>query len=258
MGLRNFLSKTGGWVKDRRLSRIESYQPQLNNDGLLENNSCSAVPIEERPRSDSKQTNEVVVKTVNQTDKSHSLEKLHGAFDKLIEQLHGIGEHLNNQAAQQENLVARMDKLPELLENFPAIVRNQEQLTEQLLEQLKATSVKDHQFIDAVEKLPSETVKQTDVLVNINHQLAAAADTDVQMTESFNKFDETMDKLDKSTVNQTDGIMQMSKTFATSDRYLKYLMSKQNKRFMWAFTITVIVCTLTILILTGVIIYLTQ
>jgi hypothetical protein len=110
--------------------------------------------------------------------------------------------------------------------------------------------------METVEKIPTETAKQTDALVDIDHQLAAAADTDVQMAESFNKFNETLDKLNESTIGQTDGIMQMSKTFATSDRYLKYIMSRQRKSFMWVFMIAVGVCVLAILILAGIIIYL--
>jgi len=145
-----------------------------------------------------------------------------------------------------------------LLESFPAVAENQRQVIEQLLEQLKASAAKSQQFVDAVGKIPTETAKQTDALVDIDHQLAAAADTDVQMAESFNKFNETLDKLNQSTLGQTDGIMQMSKTFATSDRYLKYIISRQNKRFLWIFVTAISVCALAILILTGIIIYIRQ
>jgi len=145
-----------------------------------------------------------------------------------------------------------------LLEGFPELLENQKQVTGQLLEQLKAAAIKNEQFIDAVEKIPTETAKQTDALVDIDHQLAAAADTDVQMAESFNKFNETLDKLNQSTLGQTDSIMQMSKTFSTSDRYLKYIISKQNRRFMWIFVTAIGVCVLAILVLTGIIIYLRQ
>jgi len=107
-----------------------------------------------------------------------------------------------------------------------------------------------------VERIPSETAKQTDALVNIDHQLAAAADTDVQMAESFNKFNQTLEELNRTAAGQTDGILQMSKTFATSDRYLKYIISKQNRRFMWVFVSAISVCVAVIVILTGVIIYL--
>jgi hypothetical protein len=135
-------------------------------------------------------------------------------------------------------------------------VENQKRLTEQLLEQLKATSMMEQGFVETVEKIPTETAKQTDALTNIDQQLAAAADVDVQMTESLNKFNETLNKLNQSTIGQTDGIMQMSKTFAASDRYLKYIISSQRKSFMWVFMIAVGVCTAAILILVGIIIYL--
>ena len=78
------------------------------------------------------------------------------------------------------------------------------------------------------------------------------------MAVSLNKFNQTLDKLNQSTVGQTDSIMQMSRTFATSDRYLKYIMSRQRKSFMWVFMIAVSVCLAAILILTGIIIYLRQ
>jgi len=150
----------------------------------------------------------------------------------------------------------RLDKLPDWLETFPSVVDGQKQITEQLLEQVKGAAAKQERFIDAVEKMPTETAKQTDALVGIDHQLAAAADTDVQMTESFNKFNQTLEKLNQTTEGQTDGILQMSRTFATSDRYLKYIISKQNKRFMWVFVAAVSVCVFVILVLTGIVIYL--
>jgi hypothetical protein len=78
------------------------------------------------------------------------------------------------------------------------------------------------------------------------------------MVENFNKFNETLDKLNQSSVSQRDSILQMSRTFAASDRYLKYILSRQRKSFMWVFTIAMGVCVLAILILAGVIIYLRQ
>jgi hypothetical protein len=112
--------------------------------------------------------------------------------------------------------------------------------------------------VDTVERIPDEIARQSDALVDIDHQLAAAADADVQMAESFNKFNETLGKLNESTVGQTDGIAQMTRTFATSDRYLKYIISKQNRRFVWVFVAAVGVCVAVILIFAGIIIYLTQ
>ncbi len=253
MAIKDLLSRTNSWLRNHKLSRAPDYQPQIDNDGLISPDAeLSGQPGE----SQSDQTNQVMVKTVQSTDKSHSLEKIQVGFDKLVEQLQGINEHLNRQVGQYENLMSQMEKMPALLESFPGVVENQKQSTAQLIEQLKTAAVRNQQFVEAVEKIPTETAKQTDALVNINHQLAAAADTDVQMTESFNKFTETLGKLDQNTVGQTDSIMQMSKTFAASDRYLKYIVSRQRKSFMWIFMVAVGVCLLAILVLAGIIIYL--
>ena len=255
MGLKDIWSRTNSWLRAHKLPRAADYQPDVDDEGLISSDTDSAEPAVDDRDTESSQ---VVVKTVQPTDKTQSLEKLQAGFDRLIVQLQDINEHLNRQIGQHEDLMGRMDKLPELLESFPAVVENQKQLTEQLFEQLKASVIKDQQFVDAVEKIPTETAKQTDALTSIDHQLVAAADADAQMAESFNKFNETLDKLNQSNIGQTDSIMQMSKTFATSDRYLKYIISRQNKRFMRIFVVAISVCVLAILLLTGIIIYLRQ
>ena len=239
-------------LKSHKIPIHSNYRHHIDDQGLISQDA----KFEEPSSNDAGET--VIVETIQPTSKPQSLEKLQEGFNKLIEQLRDINEHLNIQSNQNKELVDRMEKLPNLIESFPNVVENQKQLTEQLFEQLKSASIKNQQFVDAVEKIPSETSKQTDALVEIDHQLAAAAEADVQMGESFNKFNETLDKLNQSTANQTDSIMQMSKTFATSDRYLKYLMSRQNKRFMWMSITAIGLCVLVALTLAGIIIYLKQ
>jgi DNA repair exonuclease SbcCD ATPase subunit len=253
MTLKDLWSKASSWLEAHKPFRPADYQPEIDDEGLIRQGVESTEPAAEDRTSEG---NQVLVKTVQPMDKTQSLEKLQAGFDKLVEQLEGINNHLNRQAAHNEDLMKRIEQLPKLLESFPAVVENQRQLTEQLLEQLKATATMEQEFIGTIEKIPTETAKQTDALTDINHQLAAAADADVQMTESLNKFNETLDKLNQSTTGQTEGIMQMSKTFAASDRYLKYIVSKQRKSFMWVFMIALGVCVAAILILAGIIIYL--
>jgi len=47
----------------------------------------------------------------------------------------------------------------------------------------------------------------------------------------------------------------MSQTFEASDRYLKYLIAKQSKRFMWVFFTAVGVCVFAILALITIIVF---
>lgn len=253
MTLNDILSKAGRWLKNHKPSGRAGYHQEIDEEGLINQAVESTEPAAEEKSAES---NQVLVKTVQPMDKTQSLEKLHESFDKLVEQLEGINSHLSRQSAHNEELMRRIEQLPNLLESFPAVVENQKKTTEQLLEQLKATAVTEQGFVETIEKIPTETAKQTDALADISNQLAAAADVDVQMTESVNKFTETLDKLNQSTIGQTDGIMQMSKTFAASDRYLKYIVSRQRKSFIWVLMISMGVCLVVILILTGIILYL--
>lgn len=254
MGWKDFWSRATTWLTEHRPGREhKDYQPQIDSEGLMSHTSESDRPGNGDGHTDS---NHIVVKAAPAKGRNESLERIQVSFDQLVGQLHAINDHLGKQLAQHQELMARIDQLPKLLESWPAVVQNQNQLTEQLFEQLKANITKDEQLLQAVGKIPTETAKQTDAMVEINHQLAAAADTDVQMTESFNKFNETLDKLNQTTVGHKDSIMQMSKTFATSDRYLKYVMTRQNRRFWWMFITAVGVCLFVILVFTGIIIYL--
>jgi len=253
MAIKNIWTRTSRWLRSYNLAKISDDRPQIDDEGLITEDADSEEMLVD---DQSAQSDKVVVKTVQPMSKPESLERLQVSFDNLIDKLQGINEHLNRQITQNEELMSWIEHLPQLLEGFPAVLENQKQLTEQLLEQLKAAAAKNQQFIDAVERIPTETAKQTDALVDIDHQLAAAADTDVQMAESFNKFNQILDKLNQSTLAHTDGILQMSKTFATSDRYLKYIVSRQNKRFIWIFIAAISVCAAVVLVLTGIIIYL--
>lgn len=258
MALKEFWSQTGRWMrKNNPLATVAAVrQPEIGDDGLIRGSAGHPEhAVDGAPRAEAPDS-EITVRAIPPVHKHESLEKLQQGFDKLVEQLQGINEHLSRQASQHEDLMGRLEQMPQLLESFPSVVESQKHTTEQLLEHLKNASLKNEQFIDAVEKIPTETAKQTDALVKIDHQLSAAADVDVQRTESFNNFNDSLDKLNQSTLSQTDGILQMSKTFAASDRYLKYIISRQNKRFMWIFVAAISVCVTAILILTGVVIYL--
>ena len=255
MGEKNVLGNIGKWFRDRKASKDAEYEPAIDSQGLI---TPEDEIIENSAEQQDEKTKHVLVKKVHGGDKNMPIEKLQAGFEKLVTQLEGINNHLNRQAVQTDDLMKRIDKLPEMLEAFPATMEIQKKATGELIEQLKMKTTKDQQFIETIEKIPNETAKQTDALVDITNQLSASADTDVQMVEGLNKFNGSLEKLNQSTIGQTDGIAQMSKTFAASDRYMKYLMGKQSRRFMWAFFTALGICVFVILALIAIVIYIQQ
>ena len=253
MTLKDVWLKIMNRLQSYKLFRPVDYQQQPDSMAVTSENARPAQPAEEKQIPENSQ---VLVRMAQLDDKAQSLEKLQSGFEQLVRQMMDINAHLDFQIIQRESLISQIDKLPKLMENCVSIVENQKQLTEQLLEQLKIMVVKDQQFVDAVGKIPTETARQTDKLDDINHQLSAAAEADVQMAETFGRFNESVGGLDHSVISQTDSIMQMNNTFAASDRELKSMIAVQNKRFMWMVIAAGGVCMLAILILAGIIIYL--
>ncbi|HPC96544.1 MAG TPA: hypothetical protein PLU87_16470 [Sedimentisphaerales bacterium] len=255
MTLREILTGTSSWLRSHRYAEAGRCEPTLNDDGLI---ACGFDTSDDYadPRSATVSSEPVVVNAVTSLDHHDPAEKLYEGISRLVNQLQQINEHLHCQLAQHEELMDRVRELPKVLESLPSAVENQKQLTGRLLEQLRSTSLKDQQFIDAVDRIPLETARQTDMLTSINHQLAAAADTDVQLAESFVKFKGTLDRLNENTVSNTEGILQMSRTFAASDRYLKYVISKMNRRYAWTLALALSVCTGVISVLAALLFYL--
>ena len=239
MAMKEMLTKTGTWLRGYRVNVFK----KTNSDNIVEKSvQIDAAPVPEEPGT-------AVVKKVPNSDKSNSLEMLQDGFGQLIDKLGGINDHLDEQIAQQRELMGRIAELPHLLQNFPDALTNQKAVIDQLTEQLKMAALKNQQFVETVGEIPIQTGKQTDALVDMSNQLAAAADVDVQLTENFNKFNTQLDKLAQNIEWQTDSILQMNKTFAASDRYLKFVLSKQSRRFVWVYISAMAICTTAIIAL---------
>lgn len=169
------------------------------------------------------------------------------AFDLLIDQLQGINENLGKHADQQHRLLERMNQLPEVLASLPKTVQSQQDLSDAICAELSRRELKESQFLEAIESIPRQTSKQSNILEEMNSKLSVSADANVQVSENFNRFNSTMGKLNKTSTSQTESITQMNKTFSASDRYLKYIISRQNTRFMWMFITSLTICMIAII-----------
>ena len=257
MTLKEILTGTSSWLRSHRFETLGRCEPVLNDEGLI---SGRFEIDEDYPdtRSAGASGEPVRVNTVTSLERRDSAEKLQEGFNQLVDQLQQINGHLNHQLQQHEELMGRVRELPQVLESLPSAIENQKHLTTQLLEQMRDSSSKNRQFVEAVGQIPAETARQTDTLTMINHQLSAAAETDVQLTDSFVKFKGTLERLNHNTISNTEGILQMSRTFAASDRYLKYVVTKMNRRYAWTLAIALSICAAVTSGLIGIIFYLAR
>lgn len=255
MGLKDLLSKAGERIRSIKFRGFSDYKPSVDNEGLLDSEP------QDRHQDQSAQSGRndtVLVKPASADSRTESLERVQEGFNRLIDQLQNINDNLNRQMKHNQQLMERLDKLPNMFDGFGPAIEDQRKLTEKILQQFNESAARNQQFIEAVQIIPTETAKQTDALEEINHQLSAAAESDSQMAQNFNKFCQSLDKLDHTAANQNDSILQMSRTFAASDRYLKFIISRDKKRMFWLFAISLGICVFVILVLVGIILYLRQ
>ena len=165
----------------------------------------------------------------------HRLELVQQGLSDLVGQLKDINQNLCLQSQQNQALMKQIEHLPDMIETIPEAVKNQSSTVKALLNQLQQNQNKDLEFIRAVEAIPRETGKQTDMLENIASQLSASAEAEVLFAENFNKFRHSLDHLDSTGRKQIEVLTGMNKAFLASDRYMKYLVSSHNKRFTTLF-----------------------
>jgi predicted nuclease with TOPRIM domain len=229
MAIRELISRTGKWLSGRK-------------DSLYE-------PLRKTPVSDRANNSSSISRMSGAVDRIEALQVIQHSFEQLVEKLGGINENIDRQIKQNEELIQRMAELPQFLQNFPESLKNQKAVIDAMMEQLKVGALKNQQFIETVEKIPAAAEKQTDALSDMAVQLAASADVDAQLAAGFARFNSITDKLKDNVENQTDSINQLSKTFSASDRYLKYILNAQHKRFMWVFISALGVCAFAIIML---------
>jgi DNA repair exonuclease SbcCD ATPase subunit len=230
MAIRELISRTGKWFSARKESLYE--------------------PLRETPVSDrTDNSSGIISRRGEPVDRIETLQVIQRSFEQLVEKLGGINENIDRQIKQNEELIQRMAEFPQLLQNFPESLKNQKAVIDAMIEQLKVQALKNQQFTEAVEKIPVAAEKQTNAISDMAVQLAASAEVDAQLAAGFAKFNSITDKLKDNVEGQTDSIIQLSRTFSASDRYLKYILNTQHKRFMWVFIAALSVCAFAIAVL---------
>jgi hypothetical protein len=167
-----------------------------------------------------------------------------------------INDHLGQQLSQHGELMSRMRQLPELLESFPKMVENQQQMAGELLHQLQVTNVRQEQFLNAVGQIPTETARQTRALGAIHQQLETAAQTDAELVTCMTGVGRALGHLDANTVDNTAGMLEMRKSAAARDRYVAYALSRFQRRIVWLFAGFAVLCIAAISTIIGLVLYL--
>jgi len=188
--------------------------------------------------------------------KKDNVERLYETVNQLVEKLEGIHNHLGSQVSQNEQLLAHIRQLPEVMQNVPDSMRRQEAAVQSLTEELRRKAQSDTVLTEKLATLPQETAKQTHTLEEISKQIFASHRTEEAMSEHFAGLAQAVTKLDENTGHQTEWIQRMSRSFSETDRYLKDTLIRHQRRMLWIYLVTVGICLVAVAGLTAAILML--
>lgn len=184
------------------------------------------------------------------------IEKFDDGFASLIERLDVMNENMGCALEINQKLVDCLGELPTVLECVPQHTRNSKEALDAALEQIRASNDLNAAVAKSIEAIPQETVRQTEAIYDVRETLVDSLEINKSVRNELGRFNDTISRLESTAAGQTESIMQMSRTFASSERYFKYMMDKQAKRFMWIFIAALSICMISIFALAGLIVYL--
>lgn len=163
--------------------------------------------------------------------KKDSAELFTEAVNKLVLKLEGINTSLDLQVHHNQQLVEKLERLPELLSCLPQTVERQEKIFEDIASQMQRKNAQDEHTAEA--------------LSGIHEKVAACAEVETKMSEHFVDFGRSLKTLDENTLNQTECLQLLNRSYTSAEQYLRETIHKQQKRFYWLFGVCLAVCVLT-------------
>jgi hypothetical protein len=178
--------------------------------------------------------------------KKDSAEMFQEAVDKLVDRLEQINAGISLRVQQNEQLLDKMNQLPDFLSGLPQHTREQREILQELVTELKAKSAGEQKMLDAVVDMTEQSVDQTRKLGSINEQLQTSAKTDRQMCDNMGRFGDSLGRLSAETNTQTEWMQHLSRALDATDQYVKLTLARQQSRFMWVFAISMAVSVVAI------------
>ena len=168
--------------------------------------------------------------------KDQQLAALEEGFGRLVEVLESINDNVTQQREQATELKTNMERIGEVLVSQSEDGQGQKAIVE-LTDELRSQAVRQQKVAETVQSLPELTQAQMNKLSEIARQLEASGETEVQMVESFNRFDNSVQGMVNNSNTQTAALREMGMKTEQSQERLQEIVAKQNRRLLWAIVV---------------------
>ena len=222
--------RVGSWLGRSQEPMGEGQVVNLDAEGLLVETS-----------QDNESANSALVASESQNDKPRAVIVMEEGFTRLVDVLESINENVQRQSRQSANMTNQLSEAGNIMRNLPETLQGQSQAVKELAEETKKQIIRQQQIFEVVGSLPELNQEQSDRLGDIAHQLESSVEAEVQMAESFGRFDKTVLSMAGNTEAQTTALSNMGQVLERNDKRLEELLHRQSRRFAWLVVIVLVV-----------------
>lgn len=178
--------------------------------------------------------------------KKDNAELFTDAMDRLVNRLEEINAGISLRVQQNEQLLEKMNQLPDYLSGLPQHTQKQSEILQELVTELKSKSSNDQKMLDAVADMTEQAAAQSSKLGSINEHLQFSNKTELKISDNMERLGDSMNRLNDQSVTQSEWIGHLSRSLAATDQYVKLTLARQQSRFMWVFAISMAVCMIAV------------
>ncbi|UCF32424.1 MAG: hypothetical protein JSV78_08805 [Phycisphaerales bacterium] len=239
-------SRMGSWFKVT--GRNDGNNPDMRHTTISNaNRPFSADPDSDHKTAPSHAQEAIIAPTPRALSKRElSLERLQDGYQKTVDVIETIQEHLKRQDDRSALMVQALTRLADDLSHLPESSHAQQQALSGIREQLEAESVRARRLDENLAQWPRIADAQREIIVSVRHELDNSRQSTDRLSNTLTGLRETMSALDENTNASSTLLRQMHADSSAREARLATLLDQQTRQFTWLSRVTITIAVLAV------------
>lgn len=165
--------------------------------------------------------------------RTSQLGRLEEGFDKLVNLVDVIDQHIQKQAERSEQLVSQTRRVADSVAQAHGLQKQRTEAVEEMANQYRTQTRQMQQVAEAVEALPRAIKQQGDQLGQIRDQLEAQLEAELSAAQGIQKLAGTTDVIRSLADEQRRHVQQLQEASQAAAIQLADALDRQGRRFGW-------------------------
>lgn len=161
-----------------------------------------------------------------------AIARLQQGFITLTDLMGAIRDNLEQQNRRQEQLLAYLSHLPQLVQDLPQTQRQQADTLKAISQQLEQHGHQQERLADILQRVGESHKAEQEILDTLKGQVESMSESDTRIAETMRAVSAAMQSVGRSSETSAQVLQQMRADQATRDGELARAQARQHTRLM--------------------------